>query len=210
PQQPPAPTAYTPPPSPSAPVNLDKGRVTLRKNQSVSLVKRGAPLTRVRMGLGWDPAKRGSNIDLDASCIAFDARGKKIVNVWFVRLTALNGAIAHSGDNLTGEGEGDDEVITVHLDRLPPEVAGLVFTVNSFLGQKFTEVSRAFCRLVDDATGAELVRYELSESEPRTAVLMCKLVRHGPTWTMTALGRFTNGRTVRKLITPAREAFLTP
>ncbi|MEU0933944.1 TerD family protein [Embleya sp. NPDC005971] len=188
-------------------INLDKGRVSLRKDQSVSLVKTGAPpLTRIRMGLGWDPAKAGSSIDLDASCIAFDAQGKKVVTVWFMKLSGLNGAIVHSGDNLTGEGEGDDESIVVRLDALPPQVTGLVFTVNSFLGQKFTEVSRAFCRLVDDTTDAELVRFDLSATEPRTGVLMCKLVREGPVWSMTALGRFADGRTVRKLVDPAREA----
>ncbi|UGQ15686.1 TerD family protein [Yinghuangia sp. ASG 101] len=202
-----------PPPGPApqrAAISLDKGHVTLRKNQSVSLVKTGAPLTRVRMGLGWDPATRGANIDLDASCIAFDARGAKIDTVWFMNLQAFGRAIAHSGDNLTGEGEGDDEVITVHLDRLPAEVHGLVFTVNSFLGQKFTKIARAFCRLVDDTTDTELVRYELSESEPRTGVLMCKIVRQGPAWTMTALGEFANGRTVRKLVNPARDALFRP
>ncbi|MFE5330654.1 TerD family protein [Embleya sp. NPDC056575] len=189
------------------PINLDKGRVSLRKDQSVSLVKTGAPpLTRVRMGLGWDPARSGGSIDLDASCIAFDAHGRKVVAVWFMKLSGLGGAIKHTGDNLTGEGEGDDESIVVRLDALPPHVTGLVFTVNSFLGQKFTEVSRAFCRLVDDTTDTELVRFELSGSEPRTGVLMCKLVREGPIWTMTALGRFADGRTVRKLVDPAREA----
>ncbi|MFI6582361.1 TerD family protein [Embleya sp. NPDC050493] len=189
------------------PINLDKGRVSLRKDQSVSLVKTGAPpLTRIRMGLGWDPAKAGSSIDLDASCIAFDAQGKKVVTVWFMKLSGLDGAIVHSGDNLTGEGEGDDESIVVRLDALPPQVTGLVFTVNSFLGQKFTEVSRAFCRLVDDTTDTELVRFDLSATEPRTGVLMCKLVREGSAWSMTALGRFADGRTVRKLVDPAREA----
>lgn len=209
PPTPPIPPPPVPAPQPAA-ISLDKGHVTLRKNQSVSLVKTGAPLTRVRMGLGWDPATRGANIDLDASCIAFDARGTKIDTVWFMNLAAFGRAIAHSGDNLTGEGEGDDEVITVHLDRLPAEVYGLVFTVNSFLGQKFTKIARAFCRLVDDTTDTELVRYELSESEPRTGVLMCKLVRRGPAWTMTALGEFANGRTVRKLVNPARDALLRP
>jgi stress response protein SCP2 len=83
---------------------------------------------------------------------------------------------------------------------------GLVFTVNSFLGQKFTDVSRAFCRLVDDLTGTELVRFDLTGSEPRTAVLMCKLVREGDAWSMTALGEFIDGRTVKKLVDPAKRA----
>lgn len=199
-----------PPPAPSpAPINLDKGRVVLTKNQSVSLVKSGAPpLTCVRMGLGWDPAQRGMRVDLDASCIAFDVHGGKLDTVWFGSLTGLDRAIVHSGDNLTGRGEGDDEVIKVHLDRLPPQVAALVFTVNSFSGQKFTSVSRAFCRLVDDRDNTELVRFELAESEATTGLLMCKLTRTGDTWTMTALGEFGKGRTVRAMVKPAREAVL--
>ncbi|NUP30845.1 MAG: TerD family protein, partial [Streptomycetaceae bacterium] len=128
--------------------------------------------------------------------------------VWFGSLTGLDRAIVHSGDNLTGRGEGDDEVIKVHLDRLPPQVSALVFTVNSFSGQKFTSVSRAFCRLVDDRDNTELVRFELAESEATTGLLMCKLARTGDTWTMTALGEFSKGRTVRAMVKPAREALL--
>ncbi len=165
------PAAFPPPPSGApARVNLDKGRVSLRKQQTVSLVKTGAPALRtVRMGLGWDPARRGADVDLDASVIAFDVRGRDVEKVWYGNLTGFGGAIAHSGDNLTGEGDGDDEVITLHLDRVPQEVEGLVFTVNSFQGQKFTELKTAYCRLLDDR-GHELVRYDLGETEPSTGV----------------------------------------
>ena len=128
-------------------VNLDKGRVSLAKGQSVSLVKTGAPpLTRVRMGLGWDTG-RGEDIDLDASCILYDARKKDIDKVWFMSKKGDNGNVATSGDNLTGAGEGDDEVIKVDLDKLSSNVQSLVFVVNSFSGQKFTAVRNAFCRL---------------------------------------------------------------
>jgi stress response protein SCP2 len=194
------PPAPQQPPAPTAPVNLDKGRVQLRKNESVSLVKTGAPpLTRVRMGLGWDPAVAGRNIDLDASVIAF-AGGRKEVSVSFTKLTAFGGAIKHSGDNLTGRGGGDDEQIRVALDKLPPAVDALVFTVNSYAGQKFTSVRRAYCRLLDDQSGNELVRFDLTDSEPRTGVIMATL-RRGPDgiWTMRAIGMFHDGRTVRKL-----------
>ncbi len=201
----PAPAAAAPAPEPArAPLNLDKGRVSLVKDQTVSLVKTGAPpLSAVTLGLGWDPAGRGRNIDLDASCIAFDARGEDLATVWFMSKDAFRGAIAHSGDNLTGAGEGDDEQIRVRLGDLPADVHALVFTINSFGGQRFTAVSRAFCRLLD-AGGAELVRYDLSDTEDTTAVLMAAIVRDGATWTMRALGEFRSGRTVRKLVDPAR------
>ncbi|CAM5699543.1 hypothetical protein SVIOM342S_03470 [Streptomyces violaceorubidus] len=111
----------------------------------------------------------------------------------------VNGAIKHSGDNLTGEGGGDDEVIVVDLGRLPQEVSGLVFTVNSFSGQKFTEVAKAYCRLIDAASGEELVRFDLTSAEPQTGVMMAKLIRqYSGEWDMTAMGEFVKSRTVRR------------
>ncbi len=197
-----------PPPAGAPTVNLDKGRVSLRKGQSVSLVKTGAPpLTRVRMALGWDPAHRGRQIDLDASCILFDNRGKDVDKVWFMSKKGARGAVRHSGDNLTGSGEGDDETIFVDLAALPPNIEALVFTVNSYQGQRFTEVRNAFCRLIDDFTGAELVRFDLSESKPQTGLVMCKVSRQpgGPYWSMTAIGEFHDGKTVRAMVGPSRQ-----
>ncbi|MFB0618907.1 TerD family protein [Streptomyces sp. AGS-58] len=207
----PAASVPTPPaaPAPGAgKINLDKGRVSLAKQQTVSLVKGGRPLlSQVRMGLGWEPAFRGRDIDLDASVIAYGPRRDHIDSCYFGRLTILNGSVKHSGDNLTGEGGGDDEVIVVDLGRLPQEVSGLVFTVNSFSGQKFTEVAKAYCRLVDAATGEELVRFDLTGAEPQTGVLMAKLVRQfSGEWDMTALGDFVKARTVRNMVGPGAKA----
>jgi stress response protein SCP2 len=191
-------------PSNSYRPNLDKGHVVLQKRQSVMLTKFGKPLqNKVRMGLGWDPAPGKARIDLDASCIAFDAARKVVATCWFLKLSILDGAVAHSGDNLTGAGEGDDEVITVDLGRLPATVTGLVFTVNSFSGQRFTDVKSAFCRLIDAGTSQEMVRFELSDSGPNTGVLMCKMVREPSGWVMTALGEYADGKTVRKMKKPA-------
>ncbi|MEU7053605.1 TerD family protein [Streptomyces eurythermus] len=206
---PPQPAAPPPAPVPGAgKINLDKGRVSLQKNQTVSLVKGGRPvLSQVRMGLGWEPAFRGRDIDLDASVIAYGPQRNHIDSCYFGNLVILDGAIRHSGDNLTGEGGGDDEVITVDLGRLPQEVTGLVFTVNSFSGQKFTEVAKAYCRLVDAATGEELVRFDLTAAEPRTGVMMAKLIRQfSGEWDMTAMGDFVKARTVRNMVDPAAKA----
>ena len=124
--------------------------------------------------------------------------------MWFSNLGEFSGAMRHAGDNLTGEGEGDDEQIYVDLDRLPAEVISIVFTITSFGGQKFTEVARAFCRLVDAMSGQELVRYELSTAEPRSAVVMAMLRRTPPApWEMRAIGEFHDARTVKKLVDPA-------
>ncbi|MEU3617791.1 TerD family protein [Streptomyces sp. NPDC006872] len=208
---PPPPAA--PPAAPAAPpatgkINLDKGRVSLQKNQTVSLVKGGRPLlSQVKMGLGWEPAFRGKDIDLDASVIAYGPQRNHIDSCYFGKLSIVNGAIKHSGDNLTGEGGGDDEVIVVDLGRLPQEVSGLVFTVNSFSGQKFTEVAKAYCRLLDAATGEELVRFDLTGAEPQTGVLMAKMIRQfSGEWEMTAMGDFVKARTVRNMVKPGAQA----
>ncbi|MGW6597725.1 TerD family protein [Streptomyces sp. NPDC055036] len=207
------PVPATPPAAPPAPaaapgsgkINLDKGKVSLQKNQTVSLVKGGRPLlTQVKMGLGWEPAYRGKDIDLDASVIAYGPNRNHLDSCYFGKLSILNGAIKHSGDNLTGEGAGDDEVIMVDLGRIPAEASGLVFTVNSFTGQKFTEVAKAYCRLIDAATDEELVRFDLTSAEPQTGVLMAKLIRQfSGEWEMTGLGEFVKSRTVRGMVKPA-------
>ncbi|MYR00994.1 TerD family protein, partial [Streptomyces sp. SID6139] len=211
PPMPAAPPAAPPAPAPapgSGKINLDKGRVSLQKNQTVSLVKGGRPLlSQVRMGLGWEPAFRGADIDLDASVIAYGPQRNHIDSCYFGKLTILKGAVKHSGDNLTGEGAGDDEVIVVDLGRIPPEATGLVFTVNSFSGQKFTDVAKAYCRLVDAATDEELVRFDLTQAEPQTGVLMAKLIRQfSGEWEMTAIGDFVKARTVRNMVDPAAKA----
>jgi stress response protein SCP2 len=206
------PAEPAPPPPPAAPTNLDRGPVSLVKGSRISLVKSGAPpLTNVVMGLGWDPAKGRRNIDLDASVIAFDAGGKKQEIVWFMHLAEFGGALRHSGDNLTGQGDGDDEKISVDLARLPAKVASLVFTITSFGGQKFTDIARAFCRLVDEATGQELVRFELSEAQQNSAVIMAMLRRQPDgSWEMRAIGEFHDARTVKKLLDPAARWATTP
>ncbi|MFD5508105.1 TerD family protein [Streptomyces sp. NPDC059761] len=208
------------PPAPAAPpaaapvaapgtgkINLDKGRVSLQKNQTVSLVKNGRPLlSQVKMGLGWEPAFRGRDIDLDASVIAYGPQRNHIDSCYFGKLSILGGAIKHSGDNLTGEGAGDDEVIVVDLGRLPAEATGLVFTVNSFSGQKFSEVAKAYCRLIDAASGEELVRFDLTGAEPQTGVMMAKLIRQfSGEWEMTAIGEFVKSRTVRGMVKPGSQ-----
>jgi stress response protein SCP2 len=190
-EDPPAP----PPAVETGKVTLDKGKVSLEKRQTVSLTKGGAPaLRRVAMGLGWDPAARGRSIDLDASAILVGRDGRKSDAVWFMSKQALGGRVQHSGDNLTGHGAGDDETITVDLEGLPADIAAIVFVVNSFRGQQFTEVANAYCRLVDLSSGTELVRFDLSDSAARTGVVMSVLRRAGAAWEMTAIGEFHDGR----------------
>jgi tellurium resistance protein TerZ len=183
--------------------------VSLNKGQKVSLTKRdGGTLTRVRMGLGWDAVKKkgffggmkSQSIDLDASALLFDGSGGLVDQVWFQQLRSKDGAVQHTGDNLTGAGEGDDESIRVDLSALPPTVASIVFTVNSFTGQDFSQIENAFCRLIDESTETEIARFDLSGSGRHNAQIMAKVTREGAGWAMTALGIPATGRTFRDLL----------
>jgi len=181
------------------------GPVSLTKNQTVNLSKlRDRPLKRVTLGLGWDPAARGKSVDLDAGCLVFDAGGRKLATVWFMALSGLRGAVLHSGDNLTGVGDGDDEQIRVDLDALPGDAAHLVFTVSSFRGQRFGAVSRAVCRVVNADGNAELARFNLTETGEGTGLVMARLSRTPDGWTFTALGAPGGGMTVNALEKLAR------
>lgn len=186
--------------------------ISLQKGQTVSLAKRGGgSLTRVRMGLGWDAVtKKGlfrskqAEIDLDATAVLYDARGGVVDQVWFQQLRSKDGSVVHTGDNRTGAGDGDDESIVVELGQLPAQVATMVFVVNSFTGQDFTQIQNAFCRLVDETNGEELARYDLTGSGTHTAQIMAKVSRDGAGWAMTAIGATATGRTFRDLLPAIR------
>ena len=171
--------------------------VNLQKGQKISLEKEaGGTLTSVVMGLGWDVAKkkglfgfgREQSIDLDASCFIFDDNNNPIDLVYFGQLASRDGSVQHSGDNRTGEGDGDDEQIAVALNRIPANVKTLVFTVSNYTGQNFSQVENAYCRLVDGQTGKEIARYNLSAQGNHTAQIMAKVYRHNGEWKMHAIG----------------------
>ncbi|MFE6508016.1 TerD family protein [Nocardioides sp. NPDC057764] len=182
--------------------------VSLARGQSVSLTTGdGSSMTHVRIALGWDAVRqglfggfRGADVDLDASAILYDAAGGHLDQAWFRQLKSRNGSVVHSGDNRTGAGDGDNESIIVHLDRVPAEVAQIVFTINSFTGQSFAQIQNAFCRLVDEKTHTEIARFDLSQTGPHTAEIMAKVSRYDGGWMMTALGEIGNGRTFQDLL----------
>jgi tellurium resistance protein TerZ len=190
--------------------------VTLAKGQRISLAKDGQTLSRISMGLGWDVARRkglfgmfggkSEDIDLDASCLVFDTSDALIDQIWFRQLSGMSGTIVHTGDNLTGDGEGDDETIKVDLSRLPASTKALVFTVNSFRGQTFEKVENATCRVLDDQAGSELARFNLSESGSHTGMVMAKIYRHGAEWKIHAIGEKTHGRTFQDMMIQIRAA----
>ena len=184
--------------------------VSLQKGQKISLSKEGGgELTSVVMGLGWDAmAKKGlfgfgggaQEVDLDASCLLFDENRNQLDSVWFRQLRSRDGSIQHTGDNRTGDGDGDDEQIIVNLSSVPANVKSLIFTVNSFTGQNFSQVKNAYCRLVDKTTGKEIARYDLSVQGTHSAQIMAKVYRHSGEWKMHAIGENGTGRTFTDLM----------
>lgn len=184
--------------------------VVLAQGARVALGKDGEELGRVHMGLGWDPVKHTTlrpglqaltGVDLDAACLLFDADHHMVDSVWARQLKSKDGAVSHTGDNVTGQGEGDDESIVVDLAALPARVTALVFTVSSFSGADFSKVAAAYCRLLDDATEAELARYELTPTGTHNAKVFAKVVRDGEGgWTMTAIGAPTTAHTIDQLV----------
>ena len=190
--------------------------LSLQKGQSLSLTKQnGESLTYIRLGLGWDaaaPAKRGffgrsrtTEIDLDASAILYDANRNPLDVVYFQQLKSKDGSIQHTGDNLTGEGEGDDESILVNLPAVSPTVQHIVFVITSYSQQTFDMIQNAFCRVIDDSVAGspEVAHYRLNESGHFTAMVMAKVSRSHGTWVFQAIGSPANGKTAFDVVRPA-------
>lgn len=160
----------------------------------ISLSAAGDSLTFVKMGLGWDPVRvqsqygvREVDIDLDASALLF--AGDHLVDAaFFGGLASKDGAVRHLGDNLTGDGDGDDEVITVDLTRISPEVTDVVFVVTSYAGHTFELVRNAFWHLVNGANNTELVRSNLQVGGPNTGMVVAKLYLEDGDWKLESIG----------------------
>ncbi|MET9804639.1 TerD family protein [Streptomyces sp. NPDC006368] len=172
--------------------------VSLSKGGNVSLTKEAPGLTAVTVGLGWDVrTTTGTDFDLDASAILVSAEGKVRNDqdfVFFNNLKSADGSVEHTGDNLTGEGEGDDEQVKVDLANVPADVAKILFPVSIYDAenrqQSFGQVRNAFIRVVNQAGGAEIARYDLSEdASTETAMVFGELYRHGTEWKFRAVGQ---------------------
>jgi tellurium resistance protein TerD len=172
--------------------------VSLTKGGNVSLTKEAPGLSAVVVGLGWDVrTTTGSEFDLDASALLVSEAGKVLSNehfVYFNNLKSPEGSVEHTGDNLTGEGEGDDEQIKVDLAAVPAEAVKIVFPVSIYegdkRGQNFGQVRNAFIRVADQANGNELARYDLTEdASTETAMVFGELYRNGSEWKFRAVGQ---------------------
>src|SRR5437763_668601 len=172
--------------------------VSLTKGGNVSLSKEAPGLTKILVGLGWDARSTdGADFDLDASAIMLNDADKVVSDqhfIFFNNLKSPDGSVEHTGDNLTGEGEGDDEAIKVNLVGVPAEVDKIVVTVSIYDAearqQSFGQVRNAFIRVVNQADNRELTRYDLSEdASTETAMIFGELYRSGAEWKFRAVGQ---------------------
>lgn len=177
--------------------------VSLTKGGNVSLSKEAPGVAKMAIGLGWDVRTTdGADFDLDASAIVCGADGRVLSDqhfVFFNNLKSPDGSIEHTGDNLTGEGEGDDETINVDISVVPAEAQKIVVPVSIYdaesRGQSFGQVSNAFIRVVDAANNVEIARYDLSEdASTETAMVFGELYRNNDEWKFRAVGQgYTSG-----------------
>ncbi|MFZ5969332.1 MAG: TerD family protein [Bacillota bacterium] len=188
--------------------------INLQKGQRVDLTKGNAGLAKLMVGLGWDPVKKGGgggllgslfgggsapNVDCDASVLMLNEQGKfnrKEDIIYFGNLKSTCGSVRHTGDNLTGDGDGDDEQIHVDLSLVPPHIHKLVFVVNIYdcvrRKQDFGLIQNAFIRVVNMSNNQELVRFNLTDNYAgKTTLMVGEIYRHGGEWKFAALGEGT-------------------
>lgn len=172
--------------------------VSLQKGQKVDLTKSNPGLTKVLIGLGWDTNKYdgGSDFDLDSAAFLLSETGKVTSDgdfIFYNNLKHPSGSVTHLGDNLTGQGDGDDEQLKIELSKVPQNISKISFTVTindaDTRRQNFGQVSNAFIRICNEETGAELIRYDLGEDfSIETAVVVAELYRNGSEWKFNAIG----------------------
>ncbi|MBU8878952.1 TerD family protein [Bacillus sp. FJAT-29790] len=197
--------------------------INLQKGQRVDLTKGNPGLSKIVVGLGWDPVQNrggggflgslfggggGANIDCDASVIMLGENGKIRNNhdvIYFGNLKSNDGSVQHTGDNLTGDGDGDDEQIIVDLNRVPSQIHKLVFVVNIYdcvkRKQHFGMIQNAFIRVVNPSNNQELIHFNLTEDySGKTALVVSEIYRHGGEWKFAAIGTGTNAPGLGELI----------
>lgn len=177
--------------------------ISLQKGQKIDLTKGNPSLSKILVGLGWDTNKYsgGFDFDLDASAFLLNKNGKASGAedfIFYNNLEGGKGSIVHTGDNLTGEGEGDDEVIKVDLQMVPESIDKVAITVTIYeatkRNQNFGQVSNAYVRVVNELTNQEIIRYDLGEDfSVETAIIVCEIYRHNGEWKFSAVGSGFSG-----------------
>jgi stress response protein SCP2 len=196
--------------------------INLQKGQRVDLTKGNPGLSKIMVGLGWDPVQQkgggllgslfgggsASNVDCDASVIMLGENDKVVQNsdvIYFGNLKSKDGSIQHSGDNLTGDGEGDDEQIHVDLSRVPTHIQKMVFVVNIYDAvkrkQHFGMIQNAFIRIVNPNSGSSLIHYNLTDDySGKTSLIVGELYRHGQDWKFAAVGTGTSAGSLGEVV----------
>ena len=176
--------------------------LSLSKGGNLSLTKEAPGMTKVLVGLGWDTRSTdGVDFDLDASAFLLKADGKVRADsdfIFYNQLKSVDGSVEHTGDNRTGEGDGDDEAIKVDLSKVPADIDKIAFTVTIHEAetrrQSFGQVRNAFIRIVNQDSNVEVARYDLAEdASTETAMIFAELYRHGTEWKFRAVGQGFNG-----------------
>lgn len=193
--------------------------INLQKGQKIDLRKSNPGLSSIMIGLGWDPVKSGGGflkslmggnqeVDCDASVFMINNQGKLESNkdlIYFGNLKSENNAVIHTGDNVTGDGAGDDEQILVDLDKVPAHVSKLLFVVNIYncvaRKQHFGMIKNAFIRVVDKTSKKEVARYNLSDDySTKTALVVGTIYRQGNSWQFSAVGEGTNDTCLKDVV----------
>jgi len=196
--------------------------ISLQKGQKVDLTKGNAGLSQIMIGLGWDPVEqkkggflggllgggKAQEIDCDASVLMLNENGKLVSNknlIYFGNLRSSCGSVWHTGDNITGDGDGDDEEIIAVLSKIPENVQKLLFVVNIYdaakRNQDFGMIQNAFIRVVNMNDKKELIRYNLTENYAgKTALIVGEIYRHGNEWKFGAIGEGTNDNSLGEVI----------
>ena len=172
--------------------------LSLTKGGNLSLSKEAPGMTKVLVGLGWDARSTdGQDFDLDASAFLLKADGKVRADsdfIFYNQLKSVDGSVEHTGDNRTGEGDGDDEAIKVDLSKVPADIDRIAFTVTIHEAdarkQNFGQVRNAFIRIVNQDNNSEVARYDLAEdASTETAMIFAELYRNGAEWKFRAVGQ---------------------
>ncbi len=195
--------------------------ISLQKGQRVDLTKGNAGLSKIMVGLGWDPVEKsgggllgglfgskGAEVDCDASVIMLDSNekmAKKEDLIYFGNLKSKCGSVVHTGDNLTGDGDGDDEQLIIELDRVPADIQKLVFVVNIYdcvrRKQDFGLIKNAFIRVVNGSDNQELIRFSLTDSYAgKTTLVVGEIYRSGAEWKFAAIGEGTNEASLSEIV----------
>lgn len=194
--------------------------INLQKGQRINLTKEDPSLSLMTIGLGWDPVQQGGkglfaklksgNIDMDcdASVFMLNSNGKidnKKDIIYFGNLKSECGSVVHTGDNLTGEGEGDDEQLILDLSKVPQRIQKLVFVVNIYdcvrRKQHFGLVENCFIRIVNNKNGSEILRYNLSDNySGNTALTVAEIYRQNNEWKFGAIGQGTNDTSLNNMV----------